>query len=211
LFPLFISGHLAEPNIILIKFFDFKGVRNCLIYSLFDHFKLGRSLVTGVLILDGGAKRGQDGIHCSGGRVQWLLWPLGWVPSYSFLFIWELHSLLFTRLLHRVLQGACLLGGYMAMALYISLAPLGCGHSTHQNSPLLFTCCLVVPYTWNETLIACRQRSPDLHEHAMPFTASEVLYKTTCSKLVFLFTLHTCMGAKKRGGGVYCVCSHLQC
>lgn len=157
--------------------------------------------------MDGGAKRGQDGIHCSGDTVQWLLWPLGWVPSpltlfFSFLFIWELHSLLFTRLLHRVLQGACLLG-YMAMALYISLAPLAAA-TTHQNSPLLFTCCcLVVPYTWNETLIACRQRSPDLHEHAVPFTASEVLYKTTCSKLVFFYpTYMHAWGQKKREASI---------
>lgn len=200
-----------------MKFFYFKGVRNCLMYSLFDHFKLGRSLVTGVLIGRRGQARARWNTLQWGQRVQWLLWPLGWVPSpltlfFSFLFIWELHSLLFTRLLHRVLQGACLLGGYMAMALYISLAPLAAA-TTHQNSPLLFTCCcLVVPYTWNETLIACRQRSPDLHEHAMPFTASEVLYKTTCSKLVF-FTLHGYIHAwgQKKKGGFYCVCSHLQC
>lgn len=107
-----------------MKFFDLKGVRNCLIYSLFDHFKLGRSLVTGVLI----GRRGQARARWN--TLQWgqspvasLAFGLGPLLLFSFLFFsfhLELHSLLFTRLLHRVLQGACLLGGYMALYIYIA-------------------------------------------------------------------------------------------
>lgn len=199
-----------------MKFSDFKGVRNCLIYSLFDHFKLGRSLVTGVLI----GRRGQARARWN--TLQWgqspvasLAFGLGPLPSYSFLFFSFGSSILFfspVSFIGFCREHACLAATWLYI--YISLAPFfGCGHSTHQNSPLLFTCCcLVVPYTWNETLIACRQRSPDLHEHAVPFTASEVLYKTTCSKLVF-FTLHGYIHAwgQKKKGGFYCVCSHLQC
>jgi hypothetical protein len=131
-----------------------------------------------------------------------------WVGSpplllFSFLFIWELHSLLFTRLLHRVLQGACLLGGYMALYIYRLLLSLAA--ATLLIRTLL--CCSPAA-AWSYRTHGMKlwlpvDRGPQISMNMLCLSLLPRSSTRLHAPNLFFFTLHTCMhGGKKKGRGL---------
>ena len=151
----------------------------------------------------------------NGGRVQWL-WPLGWLAGwppcvFSFFALFSpFHPPLSPPLYRSPSLGSALSMHARLLWPMLARSSYAYGHSTRQNSPLLFICRRLPAawsyMEWNETLIAIAWPPwSSISMPLLPFTASQVLYKTACSNLVF-FTLH---GGQKKGS-FYRVCLHLQ-
>lgn len=193
-----------------MKFFDLKGVRNCLIYSLFDHFKLGRSLVTGVLI----GRRGQA-------RARWntLQWGQSPVASLAFglgpLLLFSFHlGAPFSSFHPSPSSGsagsmlAWRLHGYGSIYIACSfrLRPL-------YSSELSFAVHLLLGRTvhmeWNSDCLSTEvPRSPwtCYAFHCFRGPLQDYMLQTC-----FFYPTYMHAWGQKKKGGFYCVCSHLQC
>lgn len=179
-------------------------------YSLFDHFKLGRSLVTGVLIGRRGQARARWNTLQWGQRVQWLLWPLGWVPSYSLLFFSFHLGAPFSSFHPSPSSGSA--GSMLAWLhptwLYIYrlllwLRPL---YSSELSFPVhLLLLGRTVHMEWNSDCLSTEvPRSPwtCYAFHCFRGPLQDYMLQTC---FFYPTWLHTCMGAKKKGRLLLCL------